>query len=100
MTQTGGTAHFQPLLLYGQENGPVFNGKRPSQKTFLPFSACGGSQMASRKDSGSVSSTVMTSTGGTLDSPVKQIQIEGLVSDTQINFGGGCERNVRMLRVT
>lgn len=38
--------------------------------------------MASRKESGSVSGTVMASTGGTLDSPVKQIQIEGLVSFT------------------
>lgn len=38
--------------------------------------------MASRKESGSVSGTVMASTGGTLDSPVKQIQIEGLVSLT------------------
>lgn len=36
--------------------------------------------MASRKESSSVSSTAMASTGGTLDSPVKQIQIEGLVS--------------------
>lgn len=38
--------------------------------------------MASRKESGSVTSAVMASTGGTLDSPVKQIQIEGLVSAT------------------
>lgn len=36
--------------------------------------------MASRKESGSALSAGMSSTGGTLDSPVKQIQIEGLVS--------------------
>ncbi|XP_056141997.1 eukaryotic translation initiation factor 3 subunit H [Lampris incognitus] len=35
--------------------------------------------MAARKESGSAVSVAMTSTGGTLDSPVKQIQIEGLV---------------------
>ncbi|KAF7659551.1 hypothetical protein LDENG_00296780 [Lucifuga dentata] len=35
--------------------------------------------MASRKESGSVTSAVMASSAGTLDSPVKQIQIEGLV---------------------
>ncbi|XP_068180536.1 eukaryotic translation initiation factor 3 subunit H [Antennarius striatus] len=35
--------------------------------------------MASRKESGSAPSTAMATTGGTLDSPVKQIQIEGLV---------------------
>lgn len=42
--------------------------------------------MASRKESGSVSGAVMASTGGTLDSPVKQIQIEGLVSLTTVLF--------------
>lgn len=35
--------------------------------------------MASRKELSSVSSSGMASTGGTLDSPVKQVQIEGLV---------------------
>ncbi|XP_067367069.1 eukaryotic translation initiation factor 3 subunit H isoform X2 [Channa argus] len=35
--------------------------------------------MASRKDSVSVAGAGMTSTGGTLDSPVKQVQIDGLV---------------------
>lgn len=38
--------------------------------------------MASRKESGLSSNAGMASTGGTLDSPVKQIQIEGLVSVT------------------
>ena len=36
--------------------------------------------MASRKETGSSSTAGLSSTGGTLDSPVKQIQIEGLVS--------------------
>lgn len=36
--------------------------------------------MASRKESGAAPSAVMASVGGSLDSPVKQIQIEGLVS--------------------
>lgn len=51
--------------------------------------------MASRKETGSVTNAVMASTGGTLDSPVKQIQIEGLVSLTVVpqifllNFGCG-----------
>lgn len=55
--------------------------------------------MASRKESGSAPSAVMASTSGTLDSPVKQIQIEGLVSVTtplcsyMLNFGGGRQRN-------
>lgn len=55
--------------------------------------------MASRKDSGSVSGAVMASTGGTLDSPVKQIQIEGLVSVTTVrcsfilNSGSGRQIN-------
>ncbi|TMS11240.1 Eukaryotic translation initiation factor 3 subunit H [Larimichthys crocea] len=35
--------------------------------------------MAARKESAAGSGTAMASTGGTLDSPVKQIQIEGLV---------------------
>ena len=55
--------------------------------------------MATRKESGSAPTTVMASTGGTLDSPVKQIQIEGLVSVTTVlcryllDFGGGRQRN-------
>lgn len=55
--------------------------------------------MASRKESGPVSITAMASTSGTLDSPVKQIQIEGLVSvglglrSCEINFGGERKRN-------
>lgn len=43
--------------------------------------------MASRKESSSAATTVMASTGGTLDSPVKQIQIEGLVSVNVLLFG-------------
>uniref|UniRef100_A0A3P9P8U4 Uncharacterized protein n=1 Tax=Poecilia reticulata TaxID=8081 RepID=A0A3P9P8U4_POERE len=43
--------------------------------------------MASRKESSSASSTPMASTGGTLDSPVKQIQIEGLVRTRVAPFG-------------
>lgn len=39
--------------------------------------------MASRKETGVVTNAVMSSTSGTLDSPVKQIQIEGLVSETR-----------------
>lgn len=35
--------------------------------------------MASRKELSSASGSGMASTGGTLDSPVKQVQIEGLV---------------------
>lgn len=38
--------------------------------------------MASRKESSSAPTAVMASVGGSLDSPVKQIQIEGLVSLT------------------
>lgn len=38
--------------------------------------------MASRKESGAAPSAIMASVGGSLDSPVKQIQIEGLVSVT------------------
>lgn len=56
--------------------------------------------MATRKDSGSASAAVMASTSGTLDSPVKQIQIEGLVSFTLVlcscvlNFGSGLNENL------
>lgn len=85
---------FSPCCFTDRKKELVFNGKGPSQNTVLPFSACIDLPMASRKDSGSAAppTTVMASTSGTLDSPVKQIQIEGLVSDTLMNLGGGCER--------
>lgn len=53
---------------------------------FPPFSACFGLPMASRKESGSASSAAMASSSGTLDSPVKQIQIEGMVGSTSVVF--------------
>ena len=74
-----GTQHSTVVSIRTGKQAHLYR-KRPSPNTFLPFSACVGLQMASRKESATVSTTGMASTGGTLDSPVKQIQIEGLVS--------------------
>ncbi|TNN32217.1 Eukaryotic translation initiation factor 3 subunit H [Liparis tanakae] len=48
--------------------------------------------MASRKESGAALPPAAASTSGTLDSPVKQIQIEGLVSVPVFRVSGRCYR--------
>ena len=58
--------------------------------------------MAARKETTPVPTAAVATTSGTLDSPVKQIQIEGLVSVTAaarscvLKFSSGCDGGNRL----
>lgn len=69
----------KPYMFQPGREYELLHRKRPALKTSLLFVVCFGLLMASRKEPGSVSNVAMASTAGTLNSSVKQIQIDGLV---------------------
>lgn len=72
----------KPYMFQPGREYELLHRKRPALKISLLFVVCVGLLMASRKEPGSVPNAAMASTAGTLNSSVKQIQIDGLVGFT------------------